>query len=195
MTGFAQVLAAAERHDDGWELEVPESWLQGRTAYGGFSSALALAVAQQAGGELAPLRSAQLAMMAPVNGKIVARAKVERQGRNATWISAHLSSGAGMAFAANFVFMRPTANTLEINDRPLPDSVVPLDDALPIPADALTVFMRSHFDVRFGMPEADRKRPEMCWWLRSRDHGRLDPMVELMLCGDGLPPAVIRATS
>ena len=96
---FAGLLAEAQPLDGGLRLAVPEEWHQGRTAYGGFSAALTLAAAMRAGGEgLPPLRSAQFAMIAPVNGEVVARASVLRRGRNATWVSAELACGGAVAF-------------------------------------------------------------------------------------------------
>lgn len=31
----------------------------------------------------------------------------------------------------------------------------------------------------------------MCWWVRAREREGLDPMVELLLCADATPPAVM----
>ena len=42
MTSLPEVLAALQPIADGWRGAVPDTWLQGRTAYGGFSAALAL---------------------------------------------------------------------------------------------------------------------------------------------------------
>ena len=42
MTGFGGLLAEAESLDDGLALTVPETWHQGRTAYGGLSASLCL---------------------------------------------------------------------------------------------------------------------------------------------------------
>ncbi|CCA93730.1 thioesterase family protein [Novosphingobium sp. PP1Y] len=191
MTGFAQVLASGETLEDGLAVEVPSRWLQGRTAYGGFSSALALVAAQQVGGDLPPLRSAQLAMMAPLSGRIEAHAKVERQGRNATWVSAQITGDKGPAFTASFVFMGAIESTLTLDERPVPDDVVALEDAPPMAPDLLAPFIRDHFDVRLGVAMQGEREPDYCWWLRSRDWGTLDPMVEILLCGDGLPPGVL----
>jgi len=76
--------------EGGFRAEVPASWHQGRTAYGGLSSALALIAAQRAGGAMPPLRSAQVSMIAPLFGTIEVRASVQRRGRNATWVSAEI---------------------------------------------------------------------------------------------------------
>ena len=41
------------------------------------------------------LRSAQISFVAPLTGPIEARARVLRRGKNATWISAELTTEAG----------------------------------------------------------------------------------------------------
>ena len=39
---YSQVLATVRSHDGGWTAEVPESWAQGRTIFGGLQAALAV---------------------------------------------------------------------------------------------------------------------------------------------------------
>ena len=43
MTSLPQLLGDAERTETGFKSKIPANWLQGRTAYGGISSAVALA--------------------------------------------------------------------------------------------------------------------------------------------------------
>ena len=104
---FPELLAGAEARDLGFVVNIPEDWHQGRTAYGGFSSALALSAALQIGGELPPLRSAQLSMIAPLFGEVEARARVLRRGRNATWIASEILRDFEVFFTAIFVFIVP----------------------------------------------------------------------------------------
>ncbi len=191
MPGFGEIVTEGERLTEGLAVNVPESWHQGRTAYGGFSSALALVAARKVVGELPPLRSAQFAMMAPLHGRIEATARVERQGRNATWVSAQIKGEKGQGFTASFVFMRPVESALEIDDRPLPDDVQPPETAAALSTERGATFLRHNFDVRFALPRSAERKPEMCWWLRLREREELDPMVELLLCADGLPPGVM----
>lgn len=195
MTGFAPLLAGAERLMEGLVIDVPGTWHQGRTAYGGFSSALTLAVAQQVGGEgLPPLRSAQFAMMAPVNGRIEVRARVERAGRNATWISAEIRTEKGLAFSANLVFMGAVESALHLNERPLPKDLVALDDALPITMTRHTpAFVTHHFEMRHALPSGERPVPEICRWVKLTEGQGIDPMVSLLLLADGIPPGVMPA--
>jgi acyl-CoA thioesterase len=188
---FAAVLATAEPRDGGFSVRIPEDWHQGRTAYGGFSSALALAAALEVGGELPPLRSAQVSMIAPLHGAVEVHAEVVRRGRNATWVAAQIAREGEVGFTASFAFMGPVASVLHLNDRPAPTGVIPVDRARRFVNERGPTFLRSHFDVRFALPRAEEKRPEMCWWVRAKERIGLDPMVELLLCADALPPGVM----
>jgi len=189
---FAELVAAADPSGGGLALTVPVSWHQGRTAYGGFSSALALCAAMRLAGDLPPLRSAQLSMIAPLNGRVEARARVVRRGRNATWVAVEIAGEAGVGFIASFVFMGPVESALHVNEHALPAGLIAVGEAEPFSFRPHTpAFLRNHFEVRFALPRGEEKQPEMCWWVRLAERAGLDPMVELLLCADGLPPGVM----
>ncbi|MBU6268784.1 MAG: thioesterase family protein [Sphingomonadales bacterium] len=189
---FASVLASAQPRETGFALAVPTSWHQGRTAYGGFSAALCLAAATQAGDVLPPLRSATFSMIAPVAGDATVSAEIVRRGRNATWAEARIHSGGSLAFTASLVFMGPVASSLHRNDRPVPDDLVPLDSARAVTYTQYTpAFLREHIDSRHALTPSPEPRPEMCRWLRLNQRGGLDAMLELVLLGDALPPGVL----
>ena len=76
MTSLRQTIDGLEPIEGGWRGTVPDNWLQGRTAYGGFSAALALHAAQKSDLDLPPLRSAQVSFIGPLSGDIVIRAHV-----------------------------------------------------------------------------------------------------------------------
>jgi hypothetical protein len=193
MASFGAVLVAGEAFEDGLAVTVPESWHQGRTAYGGFSSALCLAVARQVGGAaLPPLRSAQLAMMAPVAGRVRVSARIDRQGRNAAWMSARIEGDKGLAFAASFVFMGSAASALHIDEQTAPEGLVAADAARPVAVTPLMpAFFANHIEARYALPPATDKRPELCRWVRLKDGLGLDAMVGLLLLADALPPGVM----
>jgi len=189
---LSDLIREAEPIIGGLTLEVPETWHQGRTAYGGFSSALCLAAAQIVGEDLPPLRSAQLAMIAPVAGRIEVRASVVRRGRNAVWMDARIEGGKGTGFTASFVFMRPVDSRLDFDARAAPDALIAARDAQPVGFTAHTpAFLRHNFETRHALPPADVRRGEMCRWVRLTGSGALDPMVEMLLVADALPPGVM----
>lgn len=186
-------LVAASSGEGGLVLTVPAEWHQGRTAYGGLSAALALAAASQACGEgLPPLRSATVNFVGPLYGEIEARGRLLRRGRNATWASAEVSRDGECGLTAGFVFMGPVASALHLNDRPLPAGLVPLAEAKARGHHPLMpVFLREHFEFRFAQPRSETKQPEICAWVRLNERAGLDPMSELLLIADALPPGVM----
>lgn len=190
---FAELIDGAEPRDDGFALTVPQTWYQGRTAYGGFSSALALAAAMQVGGEgLPPLRSVQLAMIAPVAGEATVSARVLRKGRNATWVEARIESGGALAFTANLAFMGPVESAVHINRRPLPDDLVPVGEAREVRyTDHTPAFLRNHFEARHALVPGDEPRADMCRWVRLTGEAGDDAMIALLLLADALPPGVM----
>ncbi|MGB7656613.1 MAG: thioesterase family protein [Novosphingobium sp.] len=188
-----QVLAAARPIEGGFAATIPVDWMQGRTSYGGFSAALALAAAQRLADDLPPLRSATVNFVGPLAGEVEVRARVLRRGRNATWIDAEVSSEAGIGLTATFVFMGAVeASLLHLHDVPMPD-VVPLAEAVPLPEKAGPSFA-PNFERRFAQHRSDEKRPEIIWWERLKDVQGLDPMVAMVLLGDALPPGVMPLT-
>lgn len=189
---FSDLLACAVPVDDGLRFAIPPDWHQGRTAYGGLSSALALTAALRSAGEgLPPLRSAQISMIAPLAGEVEVRARVLRQGRNASWVSAEILSAQGVGLMATFVFMKPVESAVKVDRLALPAGLIPVDEAPHFAfREHSPVFLRNHFEVRHALPRRAEKVPEICWWARLRERDRLDPMVELLLVADATPPAV-----
>ncbi|HEX4334913.1 MAG TPA: thioesterase family protein [Polyangiaceae bacterium] len=91
---FSDLLRSMVQEDGLWHAEVPASWLQGRSAFGGLQAALMLRAMR---GELAaalPLRAFQTAFVAPVpGGPVRLRARALRVGKNVTQIEARIVEG------------------------------------------------------------------------------------------------------
>ena len=185
-----EILATGTSEPDRCRFAIPAEWMQGRTSYGGLSSALALETARRLHPGLPPLRSAAVSFIGPLAGEVTVTARQLRKGRNATWIAAEVSSGAGVGLTASFVFMGPVESALHLNDAPPPAGWIAPEDALPLPPRTGPGFI-GNFEVRFGLPRAEKSLPELCWWVRLRDRAGLDPMVELMAIADALPPGVM----
>lgn len=188
---LAALLAAAEPLADGFATRIPEDWHQGRTAYGGFSATLALAAAMRVGGDLPPLRSAQVSFVGPLYGSIEARARRLRTGRNATWMGAELTRDGEVGLTASFVFMGPVESALHLNERPVPAGLIAPDEAGIFDMRHSPVFLQRQFEVRFALPRGTGKRPELCWWVRLKERDGLEPIAALLLIADALPPGVL----
>lgn len=185
-----ETLSALRPIPGGFATAIPEDWMQGRTSYGGFSAALALEAARGLAPDLPPLRSAQVSFVGPLAGEVEVRARLLRRGRNATWISAEVTSEAGVGLTATFVFMGPVESALHLHDAPPPAGWIPPEQAVPLPEGKNVGFTR-HFERRFALPRSEERRPEIAWWARLRDAEGLDPMVGLLLAADALPPGVM----
>lgn len=189
MTPLGDILAAATPIEHGFRSAIPSDWAQGRTAYGGLSSALALHAAQACEPDLPPLRSAQVAFIGPLAGDVTVTATKLRRGRTAAFIQADITSEAGLGYRATFVFMA---------DQP---SRIALEGGLASPyrppaADAKVYtgpdeFFTGNFNF-FDLKDEAKGEAEWLRWARLRGRGGIDPMVEVMAVADGLPPAAFK---
>jgi len=189
MTALKTIIDGLTPSDDGWRGAIPDNWLQGRTAYGGLSAALALHVAQQSDDDLPPLRSAQVAFVGPLSGDIVIRATRLRRGRNAAWIQADVESEAGLGLRATFVFMGPVASKVDHRVGAAPDFPPPEPGAK-----IYNGFPGVSFTQNFDLLDRREGNGPTEWlrWLRLTDRAGLDSMVELMAIADCLPPAALK---
>jgi len=189
--GLPEVIAGLVRDENGWRTTIPDGWLQGRTAYGGFSAALALHAAMAADEDLPPLRSAQVSFIGPLSGEIAVRAERLRRGRNAAFVQADVIGEAGLGLRATFVFMRDVESRVDHRAGRPPD--------FPRPAAHDRVFtgvrgvaFTQNFDFVDQRDAAALGPAEWLRWVRLRDRDGLHPAVELMAVADCLPPAAMR---
>ena len=190
MTGLAAVLASLQPDGESWRASVPDSWLQGRTAYGGFSAALALQTAKLAHPDLPPLRSALVAFVGPLAGEICLSARLLRRGRNAAFVQVDVAGEAGLGLTATFVFMRALESTI--------DHVVATSPAVasPQPGDPISrglpqVAFTQHLEM-VDCHDATLGPADWLRWVRLAERDGLDPEVELVAVADCLPPAALR---
>lgn len=189
MTPIRDILAAATPHGSGIRLAIPSDWLQGRTAYGGLSAALALHAAQGIEPDLPPLRSAQIAFIGPLAGEVTVTATKLRRGRTAAFVQADVASEAGLGLRATFVFMADQPSRIDLAGR-LTSTLRP-----PAPDAKLYTGPAEFFTGNFNFVDLkDEAKGDAEWvrWARLRDHQGLDPMVQLMAVGDALPPAAFK---
>ncbi|MFD1788730.1 thioesterase family protein [Sphingomonas floccifaciens] len=185
MTALADILAGLSPIEGGFSGVIPSDWLQGRTAYGGLSSALALHAAQSTAPDLPPLRSAQIAFVGPLAGTVTITARTLRRGRNAAFVEATIESDAGLGFRATFVFMRDVDSSIAF------DRSTPAVHPAPPPDATLYRGPADHFTGNFEFFDQGQPGDRGEWhrWARLVEHDRLDLEVALIAIADGLPPA------
>lgn len=187
---LVDILAAAETGNDTLTAALPETWMQGRTAYGGLSTAIALDAAMRSQADLPPLRSAQIAFVGPLAGEVTVETRLLRRGRTAAYIEANVFSEGRLGLKALFVFMTALDSAIEYADTARPDVPDP-DDAAPAMANPDPTFFTNNLEYRHALPIEERHTPDFMRWVRLRAREGLDPMVELMAIGDALPPAAM----
>lgn len=179
-------LLAASRFD-GTTLAaaIGAHWLQGRTAYGGLSAALALAAVKAAHPDLPPLRSAQIAFIGPLAGEVRATPSLLRRGKNSAFIACDVTNADGLGLRALFLFMAGRASSIDHSAFP----AQPLDDpeANIVNSDNLPQGFLTNFDLagNSNLPAGFRR------WARLKDRTHLDAEIEFMAVADALPPAAM----
>lgn len=176
-----------------FHAHIGEDWMQGRTAYGGISAALALQAALTGEPGPQPLKCAQISFVGPVAGECTIEANLVRESKSSRFVTAQVTSDAGFGTHALFTFTGERDSHVDHVRLPMPD--VPPPEALEsIPDHALRPTFARKFDMRpvdgptllLGQDKAD-----VLTWVRFNDEPNCDPAVALLALGDALPPAAM----
>ncbi|NRB36814.1 MAG: thioesterase family protein [Rhodobacteraceae bacterium] len=172
---------------------LPQSWLQGRTAFGGLTSALLLEATRRAHPGLPPLRSVLVNFTAPVGGAPSFATQVLRQGRNITTITCDALDGDKVLARATFTFGGDIPDS-PTHDLPPPNHVAP--DAAPDAFGRNSPFrppaFLENFELRFldgAPPFSGAKRGMLRGWTRHRAEDARRGIVPFLCLADVLPPA------
>lgn len=188
---LAETITNASFSAEGLSLDLPEAWTQGRTGYGGMTSALCLAAAQRLA-EGRPLRSALIGFVGPSAGRVEVTAEKLRAGRTAASIRARLSSEQGPGVEALFTFSASRESALNQPGPAAPTTPPkPGERALDFPPEAPAFTGQLEFLWRTDTgPFMGSKKPYELSWVRHRDPASRDHPLALMCLADAMPPAV-----
>ena len=125
MTTYTELLASLRPNDDhSIDAHIPDSWMQGRTTYGGLTAALSLQGALQLVDDI-PIRSAQVAFVGPVGGDIKIRPTLLRRGKNTAFVSVDVVAESGVTAQSIFAFGARRESSLHFDDMPKPKTRAP----------------------------------------------------------------------
>ena len=194
MIGWSKIRDSMRSQNDGFTVGIPDNWRQGRTAYGGLTSALMLAATIEQFDDLPPLRSALVNFVGPVTGDPTLRSNLERRGRNVTNISATASVGKQAVGRADFLFGAARSSNINV-DFPAPAAAPPseLDPFTPKAIhDSVPGFFHN-FDTRLIAGERPMMGDEgyIRTWSRHKDSTSREGIESLLCIGDVLPPAAM----
>jgi len=173
-----------ETRDSEGRFTLGEGWLQGRTAYGGASSAVALTAIKAACPDLPPLRSAQIAFVGPLSGSVEAQPTLLRRGKNSAFVGCDVIGADGLGLKALFLFMASRASAIDHLDLPVP-AIEPPGTRM------ITEGLAPGFLDNFELSGWVRGGGRIARWCRLRERDGLPPEVELVAIADALPPAAM----
>lgn len=196
MSSLRAVVETLMPEGDGFVIEAPADWSQGRTLYGGITAALAFEAVKRTHGELAPLRSAQFTFVGPASGRLRFTSSLLRRGRSSALIAADCVSEEGTAARAVFVFGGVRESKVAHNFLPMPK--VPAPDEVSSfrkEGGATRPGFWNNFETRLAAGsrpfDQSAERPEFVTWTRFLDTGGADPTTALLAIADCLPPAAM----
>lgn len=115
---FSEILKAASGGGGQLAVQVPDSWAQGRTVFGGLQAAIALRAMRTLVAET-PLRTLQVTFIAPVPpGQVRVEARLLRAGKSASQVEARIFDGEHLACLAVAVFGAARESVVSVTPAP-----------------------------------------------------------------------------
>lgn len=170
-----------------------EEWMQGRTLYGGASALVAYTAAIRAFPELPPLRSAQVAFVAPVGAEVTPRTEIMRQGRNVTQVRVDLLVDGNPALTSFWLFGTAREANGVYHARAASPAPIPVEKAEPMMEGVGPAFVQHQLEIRRAAPAGGHgDAPSVRRWVRLKNDDGLDPVARSILLGDVNPPSAMR---
>ena len=174
-------------------FHVPDSWMQGRTTYGGLTAALCLEAAMSTSGGR-PIRTAQIAFVGPVSGDVQCTATLLREGNNTVFTSVRMIGETGVAAEAIFAFGAHRESSLNFAHLPAPEVTAPDETASFFGDSPKRPAFTRNFNIRLakgkppmsGAPDAD-----MSLWMRHKDGAVAPDALSVLALADAPPPAAL----
>lgn len=186
---LASILTQFQPDAASHKISIPPSWHQGRTSYGGLSSALAYQAAKLADSELPPLQSAQIAFVGPLAGEVEVTATILRRGKNTAFVKSEISGADGVGLSCTFIFMNRRHSHLDYEALTRPDfpPIPTAETARSGPPE----FFTGHMQYPDKRLELGLNTNRLASWHRFTEHEGLDHIAELICIGDALPPSAM----
>ncbi|MBI1401045.1 thioesterase family protein [Hyphomonas sp.] len=172
---------------------IPETWKQGRTAYGGLTAALCLQAATPLAGGL-PVRAVQVGFVGPVNGTVNCTPVLLRQGKNTVFVHVRMSGDEGILADAIITFGAARASALDFGHLPPPDVPPPEQATNYFKTDRPGPAFAAHFQMLLAggyPPMSGAPAGDVSIWMRHRDPKTPSDAIALLALGDAPPPAAM----
>lgn len=193
MTSYTRLISDLRAQADGGFCgSIPESWMQGRTTYGGLTAALCLEAARRIVADI-PLRSAQIAFVGPVGGDVELHPVLLRRGKNAAFVRVDLSHDDQVLAQCIFTFGLSRPSSLNVQRIKRPD-VTELAQAEPFFKGPRRPNFTHNFNVRLAAgepPISGSTNNQLGLWLRHKDENAGNDAASILALADCAPPAAL----
>ncbi|GLQ97059.1 acyl-CoA thioesterase [Dyella mobilis] len=190
---FSEVLNSLRHDGDTWIATISEDWLQGRSTFGGLQAALALRAMRELVPEDLPLRSLQVAFIAPIaEGTVRVAARVLRRGKSVMQIEARLLDGDDTACLVIGVFGAARTSTLRVLPAQPQVEAMAEPHVLRYVPGVLPQFTQ-HFDacwLQGDIPFSGSKKTEQVVVVGLKDEGVADE-AQVVAFADFIPPLAL----
>lgn len=198
MTRYTELLSSLQRRSDqSIDAHIPESWMQGRTTYGGLTAALSLHGALGLVNDT-PIRSAQVAFVGPVGGDVRIKPTLLRRGKNTAFVSVDVVAETGIAAQSIFAFGARRESALHFDDMPMPDAPAPQEIESFFDKDRPRPGFTQNFDMLMasgGRPISGSSEKSIGLWMRHLDPDAPQDATAVLAIGDAPPPAAMSMLS
>jgi hypothetical protein len=187
---FSKLLEAMARDGDSWTATVGETWLQGRSVFGGLQGAMAVRVMRPHVREGLSLRVFQMNFVGPVPpGEVTLASRLLRAGKNTAQVEARIVHGGDTAAIAVGVFGANRPSRVRVTpERPSIDA----SGAFEVPHVPFVMpSFGQHFDVKWlrgGLPFTGSSIPET--YIELGMPGEETTTAEHVLAIADMPPPV-----
>jgi len=197
MSSYTQIVQSFLESAPEYVIDLPSNWLQGRTAFGGLTSALLIEALQHHYAELPPLRTMQVNFIGPAAGPLSVTHKELRRGKNNVTIEARLDSALGAGTYGYFTFGKSREMHKTI-DYPVKQAAMAPEDAEPMVPVSDELSFLFNFERRLVSGPAilsGSDNPDILLWTRHIDPEAREGLGPLMVLGDAPPAALCALTS
>lgn len=189
---FSEILQSLRPDSGSWTADIPEDWMQGRSAFGGLQAAFAVRAMRTLLPDGLPLRTLQTTFMAPVPaGPVRIRAQVLRTGKNAVHVQAQLFDGDQVLCIVIGIFGAARASAVVVQPKPRPVAE-PVSIVLPFVPGLMPSFTQ-HFLFRWlqgSPPFTGNPLTEHVIEVGLRDPGPVSE-AHVIAMADSIPPLAL----
>lgn len=174
MSAFEQLMASVRGNAGRYSASIDDSWLQGRTAFGGLSSALVTQAMRQEVAADRRLRALSVSFVgpAPVGEHQVALRQL-RSGGSVTHMQGDLLCSGEVATAVSAAYGKDRQSSIVVEGPSLPEGITSPEQGLTLPfVEGLTPAFTQHFDMVLAsghLPLSGGDSADFSMWLRFRE--------------------------